>query len=71
MAGCAPYLYFHLIIWEFSQAKLAMVTLQKVYEFLPKWFFVLLLVLDVYKRQDGQGAFIPEIPVRHQLAVDP
>lgn len=45
MAGCAPYLYFHLIIWEFSQAKLAMVTLQKVYEFLPKWFFVLLLVL--------------------------
>ena len=45
MAGCAPYVYFHLIIWEFSQAKLAMVTLQKVYEFLPKWFFVLLLVL--------------------------
>ena len=45
MAGCAPYLYFHLLIWEFSQAKLAMVTLQKVYEFLPKWFFVLLLVL--------------------------
>ena len=43
MAGCAPYLYFQIILWDFSKAKLVMVTMQKIYEKMPPWLFVSVL----------------------------